>query len=243
MILSCPACKTRYVVPDSAIGAAGRQVRCASCRHSWHQGPPPPKGETGQAIRPSAPPPSPAAQDHGREPEPVPPAVPRPQASVLGPPPPEPQDYDAFAHQPPFRARRSPARLWTFLAVGAAALMLGATAAVSWFDFPSLGEGISLAGSGASPLKLEYEAQNQALASGNSLLIVTGKVTNPTGQVQKVPPIRAELRDEQGRTVYTWPISQPVSELQPGQSANISAAEAGVPASATKLHLRFGTGT
>ena len=39
MILTCPACDTKYVVKDGAIPPAGRQVRCASCKHSWHQGP------------------------------------------------------------------------------------------------------------------------------------------------------------------------------------------------------------
>ena len=37
MILTCPACDTKYVVKDGAIPTGGRQVRCASCKHSWHQ--------------------------------------------------------------------------------------------------------------------------------------------------------------------------------------------------------------
>lgn len=41
MILTCPTCGTQYVVKDGAIPPQGRQVRCASCKHSWHQDPEP----------------------------------------------------------------------------------------------------------------------------------------------------------------------------------------------------------
>lgn len=37
MILTCPACATQYTVTDGAIPPEGRKVRCASCKHSWHQ--------------------------------------------------------------------------------------------------------------------------------------------------------------------------------------------------------------
>ena len=39
MILTCPNCGTQYVVKDGAIPPEGRQVRCAACKHSWHQEP------------------------------------------------------------------------------------------------------------------------------------------------------------------------------------------------------------
>ena len=47
MILTCPSCGTQYVVKDGAIPPQGRQVRCASCKHSWHQNP-----EGAEAIEP-----------------------------------------------------------------------------------------------------------------------------------------------------------------------------------------------
>jgi hypothetical protein len=169
------------------------------------------------------------------EPAPPPPlrqpAAARPAASMLGPAPAaEPENYDAFAHEPPFRPRRNPARLWTMFAIAAAALMLAATAALYSFGLPELGVDIALPGRDATPLRVsDVQARNETLASGNALLSVNGRITNPTGSVQRVPQLRAEVRDAAGKAVYSWSISPPVSELQPGQTATFNSAEMDVP--------------
>ncbi len=48
MILTCPACATQYRLKDGAIPPEGRQVRCAACKHKWH--------EDGPAATEAAPP-------------------------------------------------------------------------------------------------------------------------------------------------------------------------------------------
>lgn len=54
MILTCPACATRFQVDSSAFGPAPRKVRCSVCRNVWQQAPlpdpvPPPAPEPAAA--------------------------------------------------------------------------------------------------------------------------------------------------------------------------------------------------
>lgn len=109
MIIACPACSTRYVVPDSAIGVDGRTVRCAKCKHSWFQEGPELELAGEQVVTtPPAPPPPPPPPPPRPEPkvEDAPAPMPRRQADEIDeavPPPPvaDPAPAGVFEGPPP----------------------------------------------------------------------------------------------------------------------------------------------
>lgn len=106
MIIACPACGTRYAVPDAAIGSEGRTVRCAKCKHSWYQDPP----ET-TATAPETGPETTTPADPAPQPAPPPSdatAVPPPAAPAAAAPPPRPAP-EAPADGPSVSHWRTPA--------------------------------------------------------------------------------------------------------------------------------------
>ena len=122
-------------------------------------------------------------------------------------------------------------RNWLLAAIIVILLVVAIVAAL-WFLAPnSLRERIGLTAA-ATPLQIAPGTpERQKLASGNELVVVSGRVINPSAKVQSVPAIEAQLRDKSGKLLYSWTIAPPARTLPPGGTATFNSAEMDVPPS------------
>lgn len=147
---------------------------------------------------------------------------------------------DPTLPDPAFRPRRNVGRLLTIASIIFAFVLIAAIGALVAIGPDTLSQRLGVAPA-PMPLviKITRKPDRRETASGNELLAVTGQIVNPTQTTQTVRDIRAELRDTQGRTVYSWTITRPVAQLGPGGTADFDSAAVDIPRGAKNLHLTF----
>ncbi len=230
MILTCPACATRYRVADREFeGSAGRTVRCANCGHLWYAyaaGSPAREGreQVGDAAG-NIPPQSEA-------PGGTPPLLSAPRIEVT-----------ARLHTPlsKRKGRRWPAtsRVVTVVLL---MLALSATALILIRQFAPMPAAsrlyASAAGSGASS-QTGLVIQKIEPARTSDGLVVDGEIANPGSVFREVPRLRVALEDSTGKEIRSEIVDPPKTRLAPGETAHFETQFANPPDAATGVSVTF----
>jgi predicted Zn finger-like uncharacterized protein len=200
MIVTCPACSTRYLVDPRALSATGRVVRCANCAHTWHQTPPedapqrvdlpplepPPAAESAPDLRPSG----------------------RVQLPVVA-----------------SRQQRGSALLWALYVLGVLVLILAGL----WITrnevvayWPESARYYQLLGIPVAQLpgalNLQKLATSHDTENGLPTLVIQGEVVNVSRVAQEVPKLTVVLRDANEHDLASWSFTVTDERLLPGAS-------------------------
>ena len=231
MILTCPSCDTRYSVDGAKFPAAGRNVRCAKCGHSWHQA-----GESAEPER--APEASAAIAD----------AVPEAPASEPFSPSPIRGFAPALVQPPEPRAPLGPkiavvagwaGLIAVVLLIAYAAVRYRQDIATIWPQsagvYSSLG--LHVNASGIDFRNVNYRRENE---DGQVVLAVSGEIVNAGSRELPVPQtVRVTLSDASNHELYHWTFKPTAAVLAPGHSVPFMTRLASPPAAARHLEVRF----
>jgi predicted Zn finger-like uncharacterized protein len=176
MILSCPECATRFMVPDAALQPKGRNVKCGKCGYRWFADAPPGAAEPDESYD--------TIRVTPLDPEELSPIPPR--------------NLPAIAARP---SRRSTAAAWgllvAMLAVLLSVLWLGRAQLVAAMPavqpvYQTLGVCVGVA-SPESSFRISGTSQPELDTSRQ--LVISAEVTRVTGCATYVPDIVVEFLD------------------------------------------------
>lgn len=219
MILVCPTCQTRYKVDDEALSRpSGREVRCASCGHSWHY----------RAAPRSAPPLMRLRERIETAERAEPAASPRPAITA------------------PSSSRRRPASglgwVIVILLLGGAvvAAILGRNQVVAMW--PQARQIYELAGLKLGPLGAGLDIANITSTRNADGLVVEGDITNKVGVTRSVPHLRVALRDANQHELVFKIVDPPRERLLPGETSHFVVGFLPAPDAAVGVLVTFAAG-
>lgn len=238
MILTCPQCTTRFVLPAHAIGPDGRNVKCSSCGEIWFEEPD--YDELAEAQNEAE------DGDQHDEGETTSPPVPEFGDIPEGVKPDADEDFIQPEGEPP-KEQKSRSLKTYILSYAAAAcvffLILGALMGVKssilkiWPASAGLykifGVNIAVPGEGLVFDRVEIEA------TGAKVFKISGHVINLTSADQALPHIEANLRDREGKVLETWYIDTPESTVPAEADVKFTQNYHATHAEAHELFLRF----
>ncbi|GAB2176210.1 zinc-ribbon domain-containing protein [Dongia sp. agr-C8] len=211
MIVSCPACATRFSLDASLLGPNGRNVRCAKCGHRWRQEPPtpieplPPVELETPAQEPPGMAPGLAALLSGREQQQ------KPVSQVVVPP-----------KLKPAQPKRK-VGLWPWILLLGIVCGLGVAAYIYQGPiarmFPAAQSIFDLLGAGESDAARVLQIGNVKSEQRSGLTSVRADIFNPTDYPLAVPPLMVTALDSDKQPIGAgFQFRTQESEIAPGET-------------------------
>lgn len=224
MIVHCPHCSTRHVMPEARLSGGSVAISCKTCGHHWTE------VETIDVVEvPSRN--VPRVIDNGDMPE----LEARRLAEIA---------REAERHFREARARRQRSlRNWAayavfFFAPITAALLFPeqvvAAAPVTIKAYQKLGFDVNIYG-----LELRRIERQHAIVNGTRVLSIKGDIVNVSDDARKLPWLRFALEDDSGKELYSWTLDTSSRPLRAGESTGFTTRVQAPPETSTHLKIRF----
>lgn len=197
MIITCPECKTRYMIKSEKLGIDPKSVRCAKCKHQWLVNP------------------NPLAQDLTKEKPPLPPVA-RLSAPSL-----EEQQKELNA-----KIHKRKTILFSFIAALLVSCLVASVALKGQImqKYPSLVTVYELVGFDApeqqnnfAGLEIVSVERQQDKTADMTVLSFTGKIKNTSEIEVPVPNVKVQLFDEDTILLDEWTAQPEHKTLKPGE--------------------------